>query len=445
MKSRSNPRRGSDATTSDAASCPPDIVLQWAWAEACALLYCGEDPNDVSLDELKRRFYKDLRENRPNLMVYVDPRCSVVRMEELNQFTKRDGKSDLELEHKDDDITHNLTPSVRLSDGSLMAVGRNQTFISRDGGITWSDPRRMCRNTVKIKPDTGGSMIRTRRGHLICAYRDSINFHWAWDEERREAAEDVRGDIWVIRSEDEGRTWQDRKRVFRGYCGALRNMIETEDGILVLPITRLIRNPSRHGICVYVSADEGKSWVASRDIIDLGGHGHHDGATEPAIVQLRDGRLWMLIRTTLGQFWSAFSSDGGRTWPILRPSAIEASSAPGAMIRLASGRLVLAWNRMCSTQRKSYPRFGGEGQIALRPFSGHRQELSIAFSEDDGETWSSPQVVIRKQDYGISYPYLFELEPGRIWVSTQYCYRMALTLAERDFVGHTALQPEATK
>jgi len=43
-------------------------------------------------------------------------------------------------------------------------------------------------------------------------------------------------------------------------------------------------------------------------------------------------------------------------------------------------------------------------------------------------------VVIRKQDYGISYPYLFELEPGRIWLSTQYCYRMALTLAEQDFV-----------
>ncbi len=133
---------------------------------------------------------------------------------------------------------------------------------------------------------------------------------------------------------------------------------------------------------------------------------------EPAIVQLRDGRLWMLIRTTLGQFWSSFSSDGGRTLPVLRPSGIDASSAPGAMIRLASGRLVLAWNRMRSTQRKSYPRFGGDGQIALRPFSGHRQELSLAFSEDDGATWSPPVVVIRKQDYGISYPYLFELEPG---------------------------------
>jgi hypothetical protein len=300
----------------------------------------------------------------------------------------------------------------------------------------------MCRSTVKSRPGAGGLLVRTRRGHLVYAFLDHRNFRWSWDKKRREAADDVRLDVWAIRSEDGGRTWQDRKRVFAGYCGALTNMIETADGELVLPIQRLIRNPSRHGICAYVSTDDGKSWVPSCDIIDLGGHGHHDGAMEPTIVQLRDGRLWMLIRTTLGQFWSAFSSDGGRTWPVLRPSDIDASSAPGAMIRLASGRLVLAWNRLCSTQRKCYPRFGGEGQIALRPFSGHRQEVSIAFSEDDGKTWSSPQVIVRKQDYGASYPYLFELEPGRIWLSTQYCYRMALTLAERDFVGQTALQRE---
>ena len=55
------------------------------------------------------------------------------------------------------------------------------------------------------------------------------------------------------------------------------------------------------------------------------------------IVERRDGSLWMLIRTPLDRFWSAFSSDGGRTWPILRPSDIEASSAPAGLIRLSVG------------------------------------------------------------------------------------------------------------
>lgn len=441
MKSRSNLQPGSDAQTSGAGSCPPEQVLQWAWAEACALLYCGEDPNDVSLSELKRRFYTDLKQNKHNLMVYVDPRCSVVTMDKLDQFTKREGKSDLELKYEAIGQTDKLGPFARLDDGSILTVGDNATFTSRDGGITWSAPRRMCRSTVKSKPGGGGPLIRTSRGHLVYAYLDGSTFHWSWDEERREAAEDVRSDVWVIRSEDEGRTWKDRKRVFAGYCGALRNMIETEDGELVLPVTSLLRNPCRHGICIYVSTDGGKSWDMSPDIIDIGGHGHHDGATEPAIVQLEDGRLWMLIRTPLDRFWSVFSSDGGRSWPNLRPSDIDASSAPGAIIRLASGRLVLAWNRMCSTQRKSYPRFGGDGQIAQKPFSGHRNELSIAFSEDDGKIWSSPEVIIRKQDYGVAYPYLFELEPGRIWLSTNYCYLMALTFAEQEFVGPHASRP----
>jgi hypothetical protein len=408
------------------------------------MLYCGEDPNTVSQDELQRRFHRDLKQNKPNLMVYVDPRCRVVKMDKLGQFTKREGKSDLELRYDATGEVDKLGQFVRLADGSILTVGDNETFTSRDGGVTWSAPRRMCRGTVKSKPGAGGALIRTSRGHLVYAYLDSSTFRWSWDEERREAAEDVRNDVWVIRSEDEGRTWQDRKRVFAGYCGALRNMIETADGNLVLPVTCLLRNPCRHGICVYVSTDDGKNWDMSPDIIDLGGHGHHDGASEPWIVQLRDGRLWMLIRAKLDRFWSAFSSDGGRTWPILRPSDIDASSAPGAMIRLASGRLALAWNRLQSTQRKSYPRFGGDGQIALRPFSGHRNELSIAFSEDDGKTWSPPEVIIRKEGYGIAYPYLFELEPGRIWLSTNYCYLMALTFAERDFVGPAAVQRETS-
>ena len=76
--------------------------------------------------------------------------------------------------------------------------------------------------------------------------------------------------------------------------------------------------------------------VVFENIIDLGGHGHHDGAMEPTMVELSDGRLWMLIRTNLDRFWSAFSSDQGLSWRVIRPSDIDTSSAPAAMARLAS-------------------------------------------------------------------------------------------------------------
>ena len=47
----------------------------------------------------------------------------------------------------------------------------------------------------------------------------------------------------------------------------------------------------------------------------------------------------MLIRTNYDQFWTAYSSDKGRIWRDIRPSGIEASSAPGFLLRLKSGRL----------------------------------------------------------------------------------------------------------
>lgn len=73
------------------------------------------------------------------------------------------------------------------------------------------------------------------------------------------------------------------------------------------------------------------------------------------------------------------SCDGGRTWsePRLmyrgggpgRPSGIDASSSPGYMLRLTSGRLALVWNRLLAAGRKSYVGRGGDGQLSANPAS----------------------------------------------------------------------------
>jgi hypothetical protein len=199
-----------------------------------------------------------------------------------------------------------------------------------------------------------------------------------------------------------------------------------------VPVQRLVRDPSRHAICAYVSADGGGTWRPS-NIIDLGGHGHHDGALEPTLAELGDGRLWMLIRTNLGRFWESFSEDGGRSWRVLRPTAIDASSAPGFLLRLASGRLALAWNRLRPVDGSAYPTRGGDGQFSEERASWHREELSLALSEDDGQSWQEPAVVLRVRGGGPSYPYLFEPEPGRLWLATRFGDRTIMSLREADF------------
>ncbi|HQE81392.1 MAG TPA: hypothetical protein PLM14_00245 [Candidatus Hydrogenedentes bacterium] len=49
--------------------------------------------------------------------------------------------------------------------------------------------------------------------------------------------------------------------------------------------------------------------------------------------------------------------------------------------------------------------------------SNHREELSLAFSEDDGKTWTQP-VIARQPGKWLSYPYVFEPAPGVVWLTT---------------------------
>jgi hypothetical protein len=155
---------------------------------------------------------------------------------------------------------------------------------------------------------------------------------------------------------------------------------------------------------------------------------------EPTLVELSDGRLWMLLRTNWDRFWDAFSEDQGRAWRVIRPSRIDASSAPGYVLRLASGRLALAWNRLYPEGKTEVVRRGGDGQLCDVPASWHRDELSLAFSGDDGKTWTDPVVIARRRGGGLSYAYLFEPKPGELWVSTRFSHKIRLSLREADFM-----------
>ena len=232
----------------------------------------------------------------------------------------------------------------------------------------------------------------------------------------------------------------------KGYCGAIITIIQTSTGEVVAPIQRLLYDPGRHATATYVSTDDGATWTNS-NTIDLGGHGHHDGAFEATLAELKDGRLMMLIRTTLDSFWEAYSEDKGRSWLEFRPSGIDASNTPGlrgpALQRTAGAGVEQA---LCGRR--------DDGRPALRPPRPRRRPATTATSSPSpsrrtkGQSWSGPVVFARNPRHpgvmtlpdgrqmnmgGLSYPKIFERRPGEMWITTGFQGHLRISMQESDF------------
>jgi len=65
---------------------------------------------------------------------------------------------------------------------------------------------------------------------------------------------------------------------------------------------------------------------------------------EPTVVELSDGRLWMLIRTSQDCHYEAFSEDSGESWTTPVPSRFYATITMPLLFRMNDGRLLIVWN-----------------------------------------------------------------------------------------------------
>lgn len=327
--------------------------------------------------------------------------------------------------------TDTLGPFVRMKDGGILAVDQTTVSLSRDEGQTWENWN-MFPESENFIASNERALICTRNGTIILACMNMAEKDWRWNSAIHDADTGTTLPTYAVRSVDNGRTWQRPIKLHEEWSGCVRNMIETKTGLAVFTAMRLLNKPGRHAVLTYSSPDQGMSWKPS-NVIDLGGNGHHGGATEATVIELNDGRLWKLIRTNLSVFWQAFSTDG-IYWREMGPSTIAASSAPGQLTRLASGRILLTWNRLYPEGKSEYPLSGGDSEWSETPVSNHREELSVAFSEDEGATWSAPTVIARQSGVWLAYPYLFEASPGTLWLTTMQG-DVRVSFKEEDFLN----------
>jgi hypothetical protein len=330
-------------------------------------------------------------------------------------------------------------PFVRLGNGDILTVEGNKSCISSDEGKTWTEyPIFADSSRFDIRIER--ALIRTRNGVIILAFaNDKEKANWNW---QNDIADSPGATIptYAVRSLDDGKTWQPPQKLHDEWTGANRDIIETKDGNVIISSMMMRHNPGHHTVVTYTSKTNGLNWIRS-NVIDLGGVGHHSGVTEATIEQLRDGRIWMLMRTNWGVFWEAYSDNEGLTWKNFKPTKIDASSAPGLLQRLKSGRLFLVWNRANPEGQSSYRMSGGDGISSEVAHSNNREELSVMFSDDDGKTWTKPVVIARVTDKSkiknLAYPRVFEAKPGEIWITTTYAGfagELSIKLHEKDFL-----------
>ena len=152
--------------------------------------------------------------------------------------------------------------------------------------------------------------------------------------------------VYLRRSTDEGATWSEGIQVstMPGY-NILNNArpIQLSGGRILVPVA-LSPDIEASGICrafCYISDDEAATW--RRGASDVGFT--DTSAYEPGLVELQDGVVLMIIRTTLGRIYHAYSRDAGETWDGPQESPLISPNSPASIARMpSSGDLLIIWN-----------------------------------------------------------------------------------------------------
>ncbi len=291
---------------------------------------------------------------------------------------------------------------IPLKDGSLLlgwtefyaargedhGPARLSGTISKDGGRTWGDKYTLVEND-------GGcnvmevNFLRLKNGALAL-------FHCQKNTESTDCR------VMMRTSTDEGKTWSAAKQLSPAakYTGL------TNGRCIRLKTGRILLEAWEGGTSYcYLSDDDGATWRESARVKPAAGDCY-----EPACIELKDGRVLMLMRTGLGGQYESFSTDGGETWSTPAPTPLEGTAAPVSISRVpTTGDLLAIWNH--------------------NPGAAKRNPLTAAISQDEGKTWTHLRNIEEGPQDAWAYPAVTWLE-GKALV-TYFNYDGGLSLQLR--------------
>lgn len=217
---------------------------------------------------------------------------------------------------------------------------------------------------------------------------------------------DGRDGVWVTTCENpdaEKPAWSKPRRICHGFL--LNKPTVRRNGEWLLPIEFIdskVFPELKHfrGANLLVSRDKGENWEW-RSVASF----PDSMWVEPMIIELRDGRLWLLARTST-YVMQRFSSDGGQTWTEPTLPTFRHPRARFFIRRLTSGRILLIKHgQEIDKTPGQHPGYRGN----------NRSHLTAWLSEDEGKTWLGGLMLDERST--ISYPDGFQAPDGTIHIS----------------------------
>ena len=261
---------------------------------------------------------------------------------------------------------------------------------SDDDGETWSKPLLVIDPPDKV------------RAFDPCLWHDPTGKLWLFWAQSYELF-DGRCGVWCITTENSGEAapvWSEPRRIGNGIMMNKPTVLSSGEWLFPTAVweckaPRLPEFADERFSNVLCTEDEGKTFT-----LRGGADVPKRSFDEHMVVELSDGRLWMLVRGQTG-IGESYSEDKGFTWS---PGVMERFSGPSSRFfirRLSSGNLLLV-NHVNFEERK-----GEEG------YNG-RNNMTALISDDDGATWKGG--LLLDERYYVSYPDGVQAEDGRIYV-----------------------------